>query len=93
MGRLTYVREGTSRKEAFKAQERIREKQAKKGTFFRPSRVYGRKPRVQRRSVRRVSNPSGVSVFRRVAPSRRSGDRKNNGGSNGQQSATDWLFG
>ena len=91
MGKLTYVRKGTSRMSAFKAQQRIEKKEKKKGTFLRPAKVYGRKVRISRRRVRRIVNPSGVSVFKRIAPARRKRMREMR--DNGTQSSTDWVFG
>lgn len=87
---ITYTRKGTSRAAAFKMQERIKEKEKKRGSFLRPKKVYGRKVRVTRRKVRRIVNPTGVSVFRRIAPTKR---RKTQMHQNGTQSATDWVFG
>lgn len=88
MGKITYVRKGESKYNAFKREQRIKEKMKKRGSFLSPSRVYGRKVRTVRRRRTVISNPSGVSVLKRVFPTKKHSKKEMP-----RQSASEFVFG
>lgn len=69
-----------------KAKEVSKKEKVRRHLF--PKRIYGRKVRTSRRKVRRIVNPSGMSVFRKAIPTRKKSDERN-----GMQSASDWVIG